>query len=413
MHLAIASRADPSLPLARLRGRGELSELRAADLRFTVNEAATYLNQVMGLDLSAEEVAALENRTEGWIVGLQMAALSLQGREDSANFVRAFTGSHHFVIDYLLEEVLQRQPERVRQFLVQTAILDRLNGPLCDAVTGQEDGRGMLESLERGNLFVVSLDDECEWYRYHHLFADVLQARLIEEQPNQIPDLHRRASEWYEQSDLPSDAIRHALAADDFERAADLIEFAWPAMNRSRQEATLLGWLKALPDELVRTRPVLSVGYAYALLESGELEAAEARLQDAERWLDTPAVMGKQVKMVVVDEEQFRSLPARIAVYRAAHSQALGDVAGTVKYARWALDLTPEGDHIGRGAAGALLGLASWATGDLEAAHRTLADGLESVRMAGYISSTIGGTLALADMRMAQGRLHEAVSTYE
>ena len=409
MHLAIASRADPSLPLARLRGRGELSELRAADLRFTVNEAATYLNQVMGLDLSAEEVAALENRTEGWIVGLQMAALSLQGREDSANFVRAFTGSHHFVIDYPLEEVLQRQPERVRQFLVQTAILDRLNGPLCDAVTGQEDGRGMLESLERGNLFVVSLDDEREWYRYHHLFADVLQARLIEEQPNQIPDLHRRASEWYEQSDLPSYAIRHALAADDFERAADLIEFAWPAMNRSRQEATLLGWLKALPDELVRTRPVLSVGYAYALLESGELEAAEARLQDAERWLDTPAVMGKQVKMVVVDEEQFRSLPARIAVYRAAHSQALGDVAGTVKYARRALDLTPEGDHIGRGAAGALLGLASWATGDLEAATRHLQTSKELGKRAGLPENRYRWCVSMARINEAQGDLDSAL----
>ena len=423
MHLAIATRSDPPLPLARLRGRGELSELRAADLRFTANEAATYLNQVMGLDLSAEEVAALENRTEGWIVGLQMAALSMQGREDSANFVRAFTGSHHFVIDYLLEEVLQRQPERVRQFLVQTAILDHLNGPLCDAVTGQEDGRGMLESLERGNLFVVPLDDEREWYRYHHLFADVLQARLMEEQPNQIPDLHRRASEWYEQSDLPSDAIRHALAGEDFERAAGLVELAAPAMRRSRQDATIQDWVKELPDELVRARPVLSVVTAWALLNGGELEGVEARLQDAERWLDTAADMREPpearalelgvAEMVVVDEAQFRSLPASIANARAYRAQALGDLPGTVTYTRLALDLLPEDDDYERGTTASLLGLAYWASGDLEAAHRTFAEGLASLQMGGGILVAITGAFILASIRAAQGRLHEAVSTLE
>ena len=203
MHLVIATREDPHLPLARLRARGQLTELRAADLRFTPAEAAEFLNQVMGLDLSAEDIAALETRTEGWIAGLQMAALSMQGRADTASFIQAFTGSHRFVLDYLVEEVLQRQPERVRSFLLQTAILDRLCGPLCDAVTGQEDGREMLEALERGNLFVVPLDDERQWYRYHHLFADVLQAHLLEEQPDQVSALHRRASEWYEQNGLP------------------------------------------------------------------------------------------------------------------------------------------------------------------------------------------------------------------
>ena len=228
----------------------------------------------MGLNLSAADIAALESRTEGWIAGLQLAALSMQGREDVPEFIRAFAGDHRYIVDYLVEEVLQRQPEPVRSFLLQTAILDRLSGPLCDAVTGQEDGNAQLEALERGNFFVVPLDDKRQWYRYHHLFADVLHTHLRAEQPDQVATLHRRASAWYEQHGSAADAIRHALAAEDFARAADLIELAVPAMRRSRQEATLLGWLKALPDELIHCRPVLSVGYA-GLLASGELEAVE------------------------------------------------------------------------------------------------------------------------------------------
>ncbi|HEV2109213.1 MAG TPA: hypothetical protein VGR16_13200, partial [Thermomicrobiales bacterium] len=192
MRLAITTREDPHLPLARLRGRGQLTELRAADLRFTPTDAAEFLEGVMGLDLSAGDIAVLETRTEGWIAGLQLAALSMRGREDVPRFIESFTGSHRFVLDYLVEEVLQRQPERIRSFLLQTSILDRLSGPLCDAVTGQEDGRVMLEAVERGNLFVVPLDDERRWYRYHHLFADVLQARLMQEQPDHAPALHQR-----------------------------------------------------------------------------------------------------------------------------------------------------------------------------------------------------------------------------
>ena len=296
MHMVIATREDPQLPLARLRVQGQLTELRAADLRFTPSEAAEFLNQVMGLNLSAEAIAALETRTEGWIAGLQMAALSMQGRSDTASFIRAFTGSHRFVLDYLVEEVLQRQPEHVRSFLLQTAVLDRLSGSLCDAVTGREDGRGVLETLERGNLFVIPLDDRRQWYRYHHLFADVLQARLMEEWPGQVSALHRRASVWYEQNGLPSDAIRHALAAEDFERAADLIELAGPMVEESSQTATWLGWVRALPDELIHIRPVLSVWYAYALLGRGELEAAEARLTDAEQCLELMAMRTRKTQ---------------------------------------------------------------------------------------------------------------------
>jgi len=426
MQLVIATREDPQLPLTRLRARGQMTELRAKEMRFTTSEAAEFLNQVMGLNLSAEEVTSLETRTEGWIAGLQMAALSMQGRADTASFIQAFTGSHHFILDYLVEEVLQRQPESVHSFLLRTSILDRLSGPLCDAVqfgfsksyTGQEDGRGMLEALERGNLFVVPLDDKRQWYRYHHLFADVLQARLIEEQPDRVPTLHQRASEWYEQNGLPADAVRHALAAEDFERAAGLIELAWPAMDESFQLATWLDWGKALPDELIHARPVLCVGYAWALLNAGEFEAAEARLLDAERWLEPTADMSEQMdepptKMVVVDEEQFRSLPISLASARAYQAQALGDVPGTVKYARRALDLIPEGDYFARGRAAVLLGLAQWASGDLDAAHRSFADAMASFQMVGNILFAISFTFILADIRMAQGRLHEAISTYE
>jgi LuxR family maltose regulon positive regulatory protein len=412
MHLVIATREDPHLPLARLRARGQLTELRAADLRFTPAEATGFLNQVMGLNLSVEDIAALETRTEGWIAGLQLAALSMQGRSDAASFIQAFTGSHRFVLDYLVEEVLQRQPEGIQSFLLKTAILDRLCGSLCDAVTGREDSKGMLETLERGNLFIIPLDDQRQWYRYHPLFAEVLQARLLDEQPDQVFSLHQRASEWYEHNGSAADAIRHALAAKDFERAAILIEFAVPEMRRNRQGATVteLGWLKALPDELVRLRPVLSVDYAYALFGGGELEDVEARLRDAEWWLDTTA---DTAGMVVVDEEEFQRLPGMIALLRAAHALVRGDMPETVKNARRVLDLAPEDAHLMLGGAASQLGLAAWTSGDLEAARRMTADGMANVRLAGYISAAIGGARVLADIQIAQGHLHEAMSTYE
>jgi LuxR family maltose regulon positive regulatory protein len=419
MHLVITTREDPQLPLARLRARGQLTEVRASDLRFSTSEAAAFLTQVMGLSLTAEDITRLEDRTEGWIAGLQLAALSLQGRQDVEGFIRAFAGDHRYIGDYLVEEVLQRQPESLRNFLLQTSILDRLSGSLCDAVTGQEEGHARLLALDRGNFFVVPLDDTRHWYRYHHLFAEVLSTHLLEEQPEQVAMLHLRASEWYEQHGSAADAIRHALAACDFERVADLIERALPELRRSRQEATVLGWLQALPDELVYCRPVLSVGYAWALLSLGELEGVETRLSDAERWLDTTADMcassahSPSAEMVVMDEEEFRQLPATIAVYHAGYAQALGDVPKTVKYARQVLELTPPDDLLGRGAAEALLGLASWTSGDLETAYRAFSDGIANVRAAGNISDATNGTFALADIRIAQGRLREAMRIYE
>jgi LuxR family maltose regulon positive regulatory protein len=417
IHLVIGSRTDPALPLARLRGRGELAEIRAADLRFTPGEAAAYLNEVMGLALTAADVAALEGRTEGWIAALQLAALSMQGREDTAAFIGGFAGDDRYIVDFLAEEVLQRQPGHVQQFLLQTCILDRLSGPLCDAVTGQEGGKAMLAALERGNLFLVPLDDRRRWYRYHQLFADVLHARLRDEEPDEVPDLHRRASRWHEQNGEPAEAIRHALAAQDFGRAADLVELAIPAMLRSRQEAAVLGWVELLPDEVVRVRPVLSVGFAGALLAGGEFEGVEARLRDAEQWLDgaTGIRQGSQTPAaeMVVDDAKFRRLPAEIELYRAAQALARGDGPGTVRHARRALGLSPADEHLGRASAAALLGLASWASGDLEAGYSGYAECMAGLRRAGHIADTFGCAIALADIRRVQGRLGEAMRTYE
>ncbi len=428
MHLVIATREDPQLPLARWRARGQLTEMRAADLRFTPAEAAGFLNQVMGLNLSAEDIAALETRTEGWIAGLQLAALalqgaiSMQGQQETASFIKTFTGSHRFVLDYLVEEVLQRQPEHVRSFLLQTAILERLSGPLCDAVRfgtagsyhRQEGSQGILDALERGNLFIVPLDNQRRWYRYHHLFAEVLRARLLDEQPNQAPVLHRRASEWYEQNGLPADAIRHALAAEDFERAAGLIEQAYPAMDTSFQFAAWLGWVRKLPEEVVRARPVLSVDYAWALTDNGEFEASESRLRDAEQRLDTGGQPESPAGgVVVVDEAQFRTLPARIALARAYHAQAQGDFAGTVKYAELALELSPEEDHFNRGGAVASLSMAYWARGELEAARRAMADWVNSCQKAGNIIFVIASSAYLAEIIVARGQLREAERIYQ
>jgi LuxR family transcriptional regulator, maltose regulon positive regulatory protein len=417
LHLVIATREDPQLPLARLRARDHVTDLRAADLRFTPNEAAAFLMEVVGPKLSKEDVAALEARTEGWIAGLQLAALSMQGHQDVAGFVRSFAGDDRYIVDYLLDEVLQRQSGHVRSFLLQTSILDRLSGSLCDAVTGDPGSNVLLEALHRGNFFVVPLDDKRQWYRYHHLFANVLSAQLMAEQPDQVAALHRRASLWYEQHGFAPDAIRHALAAEDWERAADLVELAVPAMGRSRQEATLLGWMEALPNEVIQCRPVLSLGYAGALLSNGKLEGVEDRLRDAERWLnpiaDISPLDDPSAAMVVVDNAAFRRLPGSIAVYRAGLALARGNVPDTVLYARRSLDLVAEDDHLWRGAAAALLGLATWTSGDLEVAYRSYAGGMAHLQMTGNIADAVGGTIALADIRIVQGRLGDAMRTYE
>ncbi|MFG1815580.1 LuxR C-terminal-related transcriptional regulator [Kribbella sp. NPDC049174] len=429
VRLVISTRADPGLPLARLRARGELIEVRAADLRFTLAEAATYLNDVTGLRLTTEDIASLEERTEGWVAALQLAALSLQGRGDATGFIAGFAGDDRFVVDYLVEEVLDRQPDPVRRFLLDTSILDRLTGPLCDAVTGEHDGKAMLERLDRANLFLVPLDDQRRWYRYHHLFGDVLRSHLLDERGD-VADLHRRAGNWYGEAGEPVPAVRHALAAGDIDRAADLVELAVPELRRNRQEATLRRWIDELPDDVVERRPVLAMGFVGALMASNEFGDVERRLRDIERLLtgldggsnpsagrysDTAGSARPvgRAEIVVVDERELARLPGCIEQYRAALALIGGDPAGTLVHARLAVDRAPEHDHLTRASADALSGLASWTTGDLDAAHRSYTDAADGLHRLGYIADVLGCSITLADLESTQGKLHRAQRTYE
>jgi LuxR family maltose regulon positive regulatory protein len=323
MHLIIITRSDPPLPLARLRARGQLTEMRAADLRFTPEEAKCFLQQVMHIELAPQELALLQSRTEGWIAGLQFAGGSLRGRTDVSAFLSAFTGSHRFVLDYLSEEVFALQSPQVQSFLLQTCILDRLCGPLCEAVTEEAGGQAMLDQLERANLFLISLDDQRQWYRYHHLFAEVLHGRLQLTQPSLLPELHRRASTWYEQHGMVIEAVRHALAAPDVEQAARLIDHYSFLIGGQGQYSTLLGWLDALPESLVRGSARLSLLYATALRATNQLENVEACLQDAERCVQ----QGSQA-------EEARVSLGWVTAVRSSLALSAGDLARCVSLAR-------------------------------------------------------------------------------
>jgi LuxR family maltose regulon positive regulatory protein len=388
-----------------MRARGEMTELRAADLRFTPEEAATFLNQVMGLELSAEYSSELEGRTEGWIAGLQMAALVMRDHVDVAGFIAAFTGSNRYVLDYLAEEVLGRQPEELQTFLLETSILDRMCAPLSNAVTGRADGQKALERVEHANLFVIPLDDERHWYRYHHLFADVLRQRLSQTQADLVPELHKGASGWFEEEGFVSEAVHHALAAKDWGRAIRLIEASGMAVVLGKQVQTMLGWIDEIPEELVLERPILCTIHAIALAYSNRLDAAEARVQEAERYLrGSPTT------------DEARAILGRIAVIRSTMARYPGDLQRCVAMARRALELLPETEATARERVAARVNatFAYQVSGDVTSGNeRLLEEAVASSRAVGDQIPLLRSINFLARLRTLQGRLRMAAATYE
>ena len=400
MHLVLSGRADPPWPLARLRVCGELTELRTDDLRFTPTEAAAFLNDVMGLGLSAGDIAALDARTEGWIAGLQMAALSMQGRQDVSRFIKAFSGSHRFILDYLVEEVLDQQPSDIQEFLLKTSILERMTAPLCDAVTGRDDSQAVLTRLEQANLFLIPLDDERNWYRYHHLFADLLRVRLEGTRPEQTLALHRQASEWYEQNGLIAEAVSHALAAGDLKRVERLVEGNALAILDHGELTTLVGWLDALPDEVVRSRPWLCVTRAWALAYAGQLDAVEPLLQHAREALDRSK-----------EHTDTQRMTGHIAAIRAYIAYVRGDGSGTARLAGKALEHLPEEDSMARGFAATMLSVSLRMSGDLASAEQAFVDAIVISQAAGDSHVAVTALCDLAGLQRMQGEFHRAVAT--
>jgi LuxR family maltose regulon positive regulatory protein len=435
LRVVVSSRADPPLPLARLRARGQLAELRAADMRFTPEEAEGLLGEAAGPGLPGTAVAALVARTEGWAAGLQLAGLSLRGRADAAGFVAAFSGSHRFVLDYLADEVLDGQPGPVRAFLLETSVLERLTGQLCDAVTGRADGQVMLEQVERAGLFVVPLDEVRGWWRYHHLFADLLRARLQAEQPGRVPALHRAAAAWCEEHDLADDAVRHAVAAGDTTWAARLVERHVETLLGRSERVTLRRWLSALPAESVRGRPRLCLAQAYAAAQGFQLEALEALLDDAER---AYAVSGDEPYQDPAGRTAsvLANVPAAIAFLRASLARLRGDGSLAAGHNRQALAQLGEDEWLMRAFVRWNQAGVDWLAGRLGLAERGLAEVLADLRAAGEAVRRAGGEptevlhavdggaefftgfLAmrvcydLGQVQRAQGRLDAAAATY-
>jgi LuxR family maltose regulon positive regulatory protein len=390
-----------------LRTRGQLIELRSADLRFLSEETAAFFTQLSGLTLSVQEITALETRTEGWIAGLQMAALSLHDRTDISGFIRAFTGSHRYVVDYLVEEVLVHQSEPIQTFLLQTAILERMTGSLCEAVTENVDGQAMLERLEQANLFLIPLDDERQWYRYHHLFADMLQQRVQKRMPDLVPELHRRASAWYEQHGLQAEAVGHALSASDFDRAARLVEQISATLIWQRGElSTVLGWLEALPEQVLHAHPHLLLDQAWALLWSGQVTALEPHLQDAERVL----VVGTGTKLNIPQSAR-ESMQGELAAIRAELARQRGDASGAIKLAQQALTFLPEDAQSLRGITTGLLAGAYRLRGDVVAASSAYMETIRTSQASNNVPVTLIAMGQLAQLQAMQGQLHQAART--
>lgn len=406
LHLVIATREDPPIPLARLRARRQVSELRAEQLRFTAEEAAAFLTEVMALTLTANDLAALGARTEGWIAGLQLAALAMQDRDEYASFIAAFTGSNRFIVDYLADEVLSRQPAHIQSFLVQTAILDRMSGPLCDSVRGEEApiasteraSQHLLEQLERANLFVVPLDAERQWYRYHHLFSEMLRARLRRDMPiSHVAALHRRAGAWYAHAGYTSEAVQHALVGQDYAQAALLVERVALAMIQRSELARLLVWIERLPQEAVQARPLLGLSYAWGLFLSGRIGAAVARLDMVEAALaasGTPPPPEAQ---------------GHIAAMRAYLVRETGDLDATIAYSRQAIAHLARHDTLLRAMVVVNLAIAQYLKGAFDQAAELLSETVASGRTAQLMANTLSAIYIHTQLLRYRGDLGQAL----
>ena len=417
MHFILATRSDPPLPLARLRSQNQLIEIRATDLCFSTEETGRLFNERMKLGLSTDEIDLLESRTEGWIAGLQLAALSLQGCKDINGFIQAFKGEDRYIADYLMEEVLNCQPEQIQNFLLQTSILNSLTPPLCDAVTKLKNSQQMLGKLEKANLFIFPLDNERHWFRYHLLFADLLKKRLHQIRPSHEPELHRRASDWYTKNDMNDEAINHALAAKDFDRAAKLLEETAEAIWDRGQQTRLLKWFEALPDEQINSSIQLSLLYGRALNISGHLEAAEIRLQTAERMLKS--IKGRTTTAIASDflgtfKLTKKEMQGRIAVIRAFISAYKGDMVQLVQYARQAMESLHEKDLMWRAVAATTLGFVhGWSgDGDLMSARYAFSEAKKVSEEAGNTYFYLFASSCLAGIDGLQGRINQAEETY-
>jgi len=405
LHLVIATRADPPLLLSRWRSRGQLLEIREAHLRFAPDEAAAFLNKVMGLALTATDIAAMHTRTEGWIAALQLAALSLKGRdtENLASFVSSFTGSHHYIVDYLVEEVLSRQTHAVLSFLLRTSILETLSGPLCDALTDGTDGQAMLETMEQSNMFLVPLDDDRHWYRYHHLFADALQSRLPKTYPETVPELHRRAAEWYEHNGFVAQALHHALAVADKDRAVRLVEQNGRTMFIGGEITTLANWLKSL-GEVIHEHPLLGIYQAWTLTLTAQTAGVEKLLEELE---------GQIHDCRSDDPAETRNMLGEIYIIRGLVTFFEGDVLRASQLCQQALDCISEENVALRSIAAHVLGQTRGYTGDLVGAYEANAEAARLARMSGNMLAAIAAMSSLADKLIEQGRLHQAAQTHD
>jgi len=414
--LVLASRADPPLAFSRLRARGQLAELRAAELRFTPGEAAALLEQVAGTPVRAlpdATLAALAARTEGWAAGLQLAGLSLRGQPDVAGFVAAFTGSHRYVLDFLAEEVLERQSEDMKAFLLETSVLERLSGELCDAVTGQAGSQRVLEEVERAGLFLVPLDEVRGWWRYHHLFADLLRARLQQERPGRVPELHRNAATWYDDHGLADEAIWHAMAAGDMVWAARLIERHFDTVFYLRGEgATIQRWISALPDDLVQSRPRLLLAQAFLAAQGGRVEAVEPLLDAAEQASAVAAgelfepTIGRADSILV-------NVPALSALCQAYLAQFRGDAEATAAFASGALAMVGQDERMLDFVIRRYLATSEWLRGRLAEAELAFVTRIAQWREAGRLALAAWNEYELSQVQRGQGRLDAAVRTCE